>query len=121
MPSSLTAAGTYDRSAILRAAWRKARHELAIGLRIGIASTLRAEFRDALKATWADARAEREYVAWAAAQQAEAARVTALPIRDQQLIAARSALLFAEMSDAHNGHELVTAARAHLASLQIAA
>ena len=121
MPRFLTPTSSYGRPAILRAAWAKARHEVAICAKIKVATTLQAEFRDELKRMWADARAEREYIAWAAERRAEAARVAALSLLDQQLVAARSALFFAERSDAHIGHELVTAARARLASLEMAA
>ncbi|WP_131113394.1 hypothetical protein [Lichenihabitans psoromatis] len=97
----------------MRAAWSKARNVAA-----RYKTTARAEFGDALKATSADARHERSYAMWAIEQDAEAARVSALPADAQAVVKARNALLIAEHNDTIGSHALVAAAWTHLASLQ---
>lgn len=109
---------TYNRSAIMRSAWATARRTLATATRYGDKTTLRAEFRDALSRAWDSVKASRAARLWAIEQDALRLRPTA-PVTPVQ--AARSALMLAEMSDAHNGHELVAAARAQLASVHLAA
>ncbi len=104
----LTADDTYT-SAIMRAAWTKAFNK-------------RARFPKALKSVWADAKSEKDSLAWYAAADAAHAAMKAGVIQVfTPLEAARSALFFAEHNDTAIGHELVAAARVRLASLELAA
>ncbi len=106
----LTTSDAFDTAAIMRAAWAKA-------------SRKRARFPKALRSVWADAKSEKDSLAWyAAADAAHAAmRAGIAPQPLTPIEAARSALFFAEHNDTDIGHKLVAAARVRLASLQIAA
>lgn len=111
---------TFNRAALMRAAWAKARFAAA-----KYGTTLREELSDALRRLWDQAKAYRSIALWraqvAAQAEAEAARRAVLPAGVVALEDARSALLLAEMSDGVASHEAVAAARAHVASLQLAA
>jgi hypothetical protein len=126
MPLYLASANTYDRAAIMHAAWAMARREVvAIGRCVGPfkgrVTTAHSEFPRCLRKVWADARGERSYAAWCIEQDADKAREAALPLRDQQIESARYALMLAEHNDTMSGHRLVSEARARLDQLQRAA
>ena len=128
MPRYITTVNTFDRSAIMRAAWSEARTQSravsnapAPFRRI---TTARAEFGQALARIWGLAKSERAYAIWAAEQQvgaaAETARRTTLPARVRAIEDARYALLVAEHADSFTvaNNVAVSAARARLRLMQ---
>ena len=123
MPRFLNPDHTFNRAAILRTAWNRARHEVEVCTRLGIATTLRAAFAHELRQAWADARAERPVSAAdkARAEAAEARRVAALSDSERQIEAARFDLLIAQHNDTIGAHVLIAEANARLRSLQHAA
>lgn len=127
----ITPALAFDRSAILRGAWAKAR---AIAKSLGTApapfrkiTTARAEFADCLQQVWNTAKSERDLAIWAAERDAgaamEAARRDALPAPVRALEDATAALTLAEHADRFTaaGNAALIAARAQLAALHPAA
>lgn len=119
---------TYNRGAMMRSAWATARAMFAKASapgRFAYATTLRAEFKEALRRLWDQAKCLRGIALWRreteAQAQAEAARRDALPANVVAIEDARAALRDAEMSDSVTSHEHIAAARARLASLELAA
>lgn len=121
----------FDRAAILRGAWAKAR-ALVKSLADAPApfhriTTARAVFGQCMRDVWATARSERALAIWAAEQQAgaamEAARRGALPAPGRALEDATAALTLAEHADRFTavGNVALIAARARLAALHPAA
>lgn len=126
MPPYLTPAGTYDRSAILLAAWALARREVVAAARTigpfkGRITTARAEFPAALRRIWAEAKSRRAYAEWAAEHDADTARQAALPARERAIEAAHRALTIAEHADSFTAasNAAVASARAQLAALSL--
>lgn len=128
MPRLTNPANTFDRAAIMNAAWVKARYAISLSGKksrffIYPVITLREALAIALREVWAAARSERDYAAWASDQQAgaaaEAARLAALPDRARAVENASYALAMAEQADAFTvaNNSAVSAARARLASL----
>lgn len=130
MPRYLTPTLNFDRAAIMRAAWFRARYYARLaGTTMGPfkarATTARAEFPAALREVWDAAKAERDMAVWRTEREAgaaaESARRAALPVRALQIEDARVALMFAEHNDTVSGHRSVAEARARLRTLQLAA
>lgn len=129
MPRFTTASLTYDRAAIIGTAWDRARGAVVNVAAWGRPTTLRAAFARELKIVWCFARTEMGNRRGLAAYDAETARLKAaaraaapVVVFDHVAVqSARTALLFAEMSDADNSHALVAAARAQLRDLGVAA
>ena len=129
MPRFFTPANTYDRAAIMRSAWARARHAVASAAKAPApyraTLNLRTEFRRELRVVWSEARQSRGYVEWLAEQQAgaaaEKARRAALTPAARAIENAEYALLLAEHNDTLNGGQLVRDAYANLAALRRAA
>ena len=130
MPSRfLTPAGTFDRSAIMAAAWTDARAAIkartANRFSFGKPATLRQELAFSLARVWARAKAERGLFTWTAGQAerdtAEATRRAGLSARQCRLEDAQAALTIAEHNDTLASAALVQRARANLHVAQFAA
>ena len=119
-PRYLTPSNAFDLRAIMTAAWAKARYAVKLDAMFKRVSTARQNLAAALRDVWQDARDERSTAEWFAAQPERDAAVTALPDHDRAILDARTALMFAEHSDAHGAHVTIAAARARLAILQAA-
>ena len=125
----LTPANTYDRAAIMRSAWARARHAVASAAEAPApyraTLDLRTEFRRELRVVWSEARQSHGYVDWLAEQQAgaaaEAARRAALTPAARAIENAEYAVMLAEHDDTDVSGRLVRDAYARLAALQHAA
>lgn len=100
----LTAAGRFDRSAIMRQAWAFARAALVPprpirGFTPAPRPTLREAFADGLRRAWDLARGQRACAEHRAAAEAEIARRSALPAVEREVLALRDARALAPMTD----------------------
>lgn len=132
MPHYLNPDLTYNRAAIMRAAWAKAHHWVKVdatssGPFKACITTARSHLSLALRDVWDLALNERGTAVWKAEREAgftaEAARRAALPVCELQIEDAQVALMFAEHADTFSAanNDAITGARARLASLQQAA
>ena len=119
---------SYNRADMMCAAWATARVSFAQASapgRFQRATTLQAEFKDALRRLWDLAKSYRSIALWhaevAAQAEAETARRAALTANVVAIEDARYALMLAEHNDTVRGHELVVAARVRLTALELAA
>ena len=82
-----TTSGTYDRAAIMRRAWTRARGLVAWHSKLGMPTTLREAFSGALRQTWDEARSAHSLAAWRAEQDRQAEALAQLDSRTRELAA----------------------------------
>ena len=100
----LTAAGRFDRSAIMHQAWAFARAALVPprpirGFTPAPRPPLREAFADGLRRAWDLARGQRACIEHRAAAEAETARRAILPAVEREILALRDARAIASMTD----------------------
>ena len=113
-----TASGAYDRAEIMRRAWTRARNTLAWHCKLGMPTTMREAFADALRATWDEARSTRSLAAWRAEQDCQAEALAQLDARTREIAALQFARAAADGIDSGPAYRReVSAINARLAHL----
>ena len=80
-----TISGTYDRRAIMRRAWTRARNTVARQAKVGQPASIRTAFADALRLTWDEARFARNLAVWRAEQDRQAETLAQLDSRTREI------------------------------------
>ena len=79
------ASGAYDRAAIMRRSWTRARNAVARMVKAGVPTTLREAFAGALRQTWDEAKGAHANAVWRAEQDRQAKALAQLDARTREI------------------------------------